>query len=205
MYVPRYSEVTDVATVHDLIERFSFGTLVTAQAGAAPVATHLPFVLRREQGELGTLVAHVARANPQWRTFVTTEALVIFQGAHAYVSPSWYASSPNVPTWNYAVAHAYGVPRVVEDEIQVRAALRELVHQHEDHREPAWKMDLPEDYLAGMMRGIVAFELPIKRLEGKLKMSQNRAPADRDGAIAALSASQDPVEREVAGIMRELS
>ena len=205
MYTPAYSEIGDLATIHDLIDRFSFGTLVTAEAGR-PVATHLPFVLRREQGELGTLVAHVARANPQWRSFGTVEALAVFQGAHAYVSPSWYASSPNVPTWNYAAAHAYGVPRVIEDPQEVRAALRELVDQHEAQRDPAWTMnDLPEDYLAGMTRGIVAFELPIARLEGKLKMSQNRTAADRAGATEALAASDDPVEREVGSIMRARS
>lgn len=203
MYVPRYYEVADVATVHALIERFSFGTLVTVQGGI-PVATHLPFVLRRDQGDLGTLVAHVARANPQWQAFGAGEALALFQGPHAYLSPSWYASRPNVPTWNYAVAHAYGTPRVVDDEAEVRVALRELVDRHEARLESPWPMrELPEEYLAGMTRGIVAFELPIARLEGKLKMSQNKTAADRAGAAAALAASEDPLEREVAELMRE--
>lgn len=197
MYLPKHFEVTDPALLHDLMRRFSFATLVTADGGR-PVASHLPFLVYPGPGEAGTLVAHMARANEQWRGFDgSTEALVIFQGDHTYISPSWYEAHPSVPTWNYLVAHAYGIPRVVDDEDRVCAALRALVAEHEAAFDDPWPMDLADDYLGKMVRGIVAFEIPIARLEGKFKLSQNRSPADRARVIAALAESGDPSARGV--------
>src|SRR5260370_40830619 len=116
MYIPKAFREDDIKTLHTFMREYSFATLVTQQEGM-PFASHLPFLLDREQGPYGTLLAHMARANPQWRDFDgTQEALVIFQGPHAYISPSWYQASLSVPTWNYAVAHAYGQPRIIEDQ-----------------------------------------------------------------------------------------
>jgi transcriptional regulator len=130
--------------------------------------------------------------------------LVVFSGAHAYVSPSWYAQHPSVPTWNYVAVHAYGVPRVIEDPGDVRALLDRLVRTFEDGRPTPWRMDaLSDSYVDGMTRGIVAFEIPIARLEGKAKLSQNRPAGDQARVRAALAAEGDPLARAVAELMPE--
>lgn len=205
MYTPKHFEVRDRGALMSLMERFSFATLVTASA-AVPVATHLPFLIRPDAGEGGVLLSHMARANDQWRSFGDgTEALAIFQGHHTYISPSWYRQHPSVPTWNYMVVHAYGVPCVVEEHEAVAAILRGTVEKHEAGFDRPWSMDsLPEEYVRKMIRGIVAFEIPLTRLEGKFKLSQNRPAADRQEVVAALSRSPDPVERELARVMEGL-
>jgi transcriptional regulator len=171
------------------MRRFSFATLVSTDEGI-PVAAHLPFMIRPDAGPNGTLVGHMARANAQWRSFdPAREVLTIFQGDHAYISPSWYLQHPSVPTWNYVVVHAYGLPRIVEDEDAVKRMLREFVHQHESGFQVPWLMDLPPDYESKMIKGIVAFEITITRLQGKFKLSQNRSQTDRQGVIAALGES----------------
>lgn len=201
MYVPQEFRVDDRALLHDLIERFSFAMLVTTQDGR-PVATHLPFLVQRDAGEHGTLVSHMARANRQWEHFGgMDEALVIFQGEHGYISPSWYETHPSVPTWNYLAVHAYGIPRVIEDADRIRAILRALVAKNEAGFDEPWPMDLPDDYLRKMIGGIVVFEIPLSRLEGKFKLSQNRPVPDRRRVIATLAASPDPTQRALAAAM----
>jgi len=211
MYVPPSFEASDRAWCHALIESQSFGTLVGVDDAGLPFATHLPFLLDADRGPLGTLLGHVARANPQWRQFRTgadrapgRPVLAIFHGPHAYVSPAWYEVSPSVPTWNYVVVHASGVPAVIEDAGRVRALLARLVHVHEAERPAPWSLDaLPEDYLAGMQTGIVAFEIPIARLEGKAKLSQNRSAGDRARVRAALLATGEPLDRALAALMAD--
>jgi transcriptional regulator len=203
MYIPKFNAVSDPAVLHALMRQFSFATLVTTHDGA-PFATHLPFLIYPDDGPNGKLVAHMARANKQWHDFERgDEALVIFQGAHAYISPTWYTEPVSVPTWNYAVVHAYGVPRVIEKEARVRTVLRALVDQHESGFEEPWTMDLPEDYLRRQMLAIVAFEIPITRIEGKLKLSQNRSAEDQRRVVEALSASDDANAQVVGTMMRE--
>jgi transcriptional regulator len=205
MYIPKHFESSDPAWCHALIQREPFATLVSADATGVPFATHLPVLLDPAQGPLGTLHAHVARPNPHWQLFDQPRpALVIFQGAHTYVSPSWYAKHPSVPTWNYVAVHAYGVPRVIEDADRVRALLGRLVHTFEDGRPEPWRMeDLSDSYVAGMIRGIVAFEIPIDRLEGKAKLSQNRPETDQARVEAALGAAGDAWSQGVAALMRD--
>jgi transcriptional regulator len=207
MYVPKHFEVADPAWCHALIEAESFGTVVGTDEAGVPFATHLPFLLDAGRGRLGTLLGHVARANPQWRYFAPGRPLLaIFQGAHAYVSPGWYEVHPSVPTWNYVAVHAYGVPALVEDAPRVTALLARLVATHEDGRPEPWRFaSLSEEYVAGMLRGIVAFEIPIDRLEGKAKLSQNRGAADRARVRAALEAASDPLGRGVAARMDKSS
>jgi transcriptional regulator len=202
MYNPKHFQVTDRALLTELMERFSFATLVTTHDGS-PLAAHLPFLIDPDAGDLGLLAGHMARANEQWRDFADgSEALAIFQGQHAYISPSWYQAHPSVPTWNYMVVHAYGVPRVIEDEARVGEMLRALVDKHEGSFDEPWRMDdLPGDYLRKMARGIVAFEMPIARLEGKFKLSQNRSEIDQRRVVEALASSADPLERELAAAM----
>jgi transcriptional regulator len=208
MYIPKFNVVTDTALLHELMRAFNFATLVTTHEGA-PFATHLPFLIYPEIGAQGTLVAHMARGNAQWTDVAQgqqgQEALVIFQGAHTYISPSWYAEPVSVPTWNYTVVHAYGVPRVIEDEARVREVLQALVDRHEGELEEPWQMELPEEYLRKQQRAIVAFEIPIARLEGKFKLSQNRSAEDRRRVIERLLASADVGAQEVGTAMQRLT
>jgi transcriptional regulator len=203
MYRPPHFDASETAWCHALIRAESFGTLVSVDDAGAPFATHLPFLLDAERGPLGTLVGHVARGNPQWRLFGPGSVLAIFQGPHTYVSPAWYDVHPSVPTWNYVAVHAYGTPSLVEDPARVKAILARLVETHEAGREDPWRLEsLAEDYVRGMLRGIVAFEIPIARLEGKAKLSQNRGAGDRARVRAALAAG-DPLARAVAALMEE--
>ena len=204
MFIPKLFAEPDVATCHALIRDYGFGVLVTA-IDDAPFATHLPFLIEESGGANGTLIAHMARANPHWQAFAQGgESLAIFQGPHAYISPAWYETKSGVvPTWNYAAVHAYGVPQIVEDEKAARACLERLVARHEDASATPWRIDSqPEDFIAQMAKGIVAFTVPIARLEGKWKMSQNRPEADRAGVIGALENAGVPLGIEVAHVMR---
>jgi transcriptional regulator len=203
VYVPRHFDASDPAACHALMRAESFATLVTTDGHGVPFATHVPFLLDPDRGPRGTLRAHMARANPHWQEFAAgREALVVFLGPHAYVSPGWYVQHPSVPTWNYVAVHAYGIPVVVDDPARVRAFLAELTETYEAGRPAPWSIDgLPADYLAGMQRGIVAFEIPISRLEGKAKLSQNRGAEDRARVEAALAATGDPWSRATAARM----
>jgi transcriptional regulator len=200
MYIPKHFREDDLNTLHSLMRTYSFATLITQHEGI-PLATHLPFILDTERGPYGTLLAHMARPNPQWHDFTGgQEALVIFQGPHAYVSPSWYEVELSVPTWNYAAVHAYGIPNIIEDGEELYQLLKVLIETHESQFENPWPFQLPDDYLQKMMRGIVAFEIEITHLEGKFKMSQNRTASERENVIAALQDSPDT--QPVAEIMK---
>jgi transcriptional regulator len=203
MYIPAANRVEEKETLHDLIRQYSFGTLVTSHEGA-PFATHLPFLLDADSGPHGTLRAHLARANPQWQQFREgQEALAIFQGPHAYISPAWYETHPSVPTWNYAVVHAYGVPRLLDD-AELYRTLQDTVAQYESPREAPWEFaSLTDEYVQKMMRGIVGVEIPIARLEGKYKLSQNRPQSEQERVIAALIETADPLGVETAAWMRQ--
>jgi transcriptional regulator len=191
MYIPKAFREEDVNTLRKLMREYSFATLITQHEGV-PFATHLPFILDAQRGPNGTLLAHMARANPQWHDFVDEqEVLVIFQGPHAYISPSWYEVELSVPTWNYAVVHAYGIPRLIEDGEELYQLLKTLIETHEAQFEKPWPFQLSDDYLQKMIRGIVGFEIEIIRLEGKFKLSQNRTEAERENVIGALQESTD--------------
>ena len=189
MYVPRHFAIDEVARCHDLIERYSFGTLMVTIAGRID-ATHLPFLIDRAAGPNGTLRAHLARANPAWKSFGEgREALVVFLGTHGYISPDWYDSEAQVPTWNYVAVHAYGRPRALGD-VETRAVLDQLSARHEDALlpKPPWTLSkLSAERIDQLARAIVAFEIPIDRLEGKAKLSQNRTEADVHKAARALA------------------
>jgi len=205
MYTPRAFEVTDDARLHALMRNYPFAVLVSTRGGALE-ATHLPFMVDASRGAHGTLLGHMARANPHWRQFDGShEATVIFTGPHAYVSPSWYADPHTVPTWNYAVVHAHGRPAVIDDRQRVRELLGTLVARHEAPLDPPWTMDQAEPGLDRQIEHIVAFEMEITRLEGKFKLNQNRSQADRQGVIEALADSGDPLEYAVAEAMRKAS
>lgn len=208
MYVPEAFRLDDRDAVAEVMRAFDFALLVTAPDGRAQ-ASHLPFLYDPDAGPNGTLHAHMARANPQWRDFAALaqqgrEALVVFQGPHSYISPTWYgAGSPNVPTWNYVAVHAYGLPRVIEDAGEARALLDRLVAVQEAGLEPAWSTaGLGDTYMAGMLRGLVAFEIPVARLEAKAKLSQNKARAQFAAATAVVEQAADPLARATGQWMR---
>lgn len=186
MYVPRHFQETDQQRMQALMRRHDFALLVATREDGTPEAAHLPFLVE-DGGAHGTLVAHMARANPLWKLFHPgKQVLVTFQGPHGYISPSWYAEAGSVPTWNYAAVHAYGVARIVVDAARSRAILDTLVHTYESGFEKPWRTTDHETVVNKMLPGIVAFEIPIDRIEGKWKLSQNKSAADRAGAIAAL-------------------
>jgi transcriptional regulator len=204
MYMPERFREDDLPTLHALMRDHSFATLVTQHEGV-PFASHLPLILAADEGPYGTLYGHMARPNPQWRDFDTAQdVLVIFQGPHTYVSPSWYEGDPaNVPTWNYAAVHAYGSPRLITDDASCRALLDTLVRRHEAPFATPWRLQMPEAELRQKMQGIMAFVIRITRLEGKLKLSQNRSLADQQRVAATLQQSADPMSRDVGALMQQ--
>ena len=204
MYVPPHFAEDRTPVLHEAIRAAGLATLVTHGSGGIE-ASHVPMLLEAEPAPLGTLIGHVSRANPQWRHGGDGESLAIFLGPDAYVSPSWYptkqATGKVVPTWNYVAIHAYGRVEFFDDVERLRDLVRRLTERHEGGRAAPWAMsDAPEDYLRSQLKGIVGFALPIARLEGKWKMSQNRPAEDRAGTIAGL-AGDGPAAAEVAAIM----
>ena len=206
MYRPRHYDIDDAAVLHRFMQDQSFALLVTAPEGV-PTASHIPLFLDTGSDGPDRLLGHVAKANTQWRDFDgKTEAMAMFWGPHAYVSPSWYESEKVVPTWNYVTVHAYGKPRVLAEPKDARDVLARLIDVYESDATGNWSMDrLPETYAEKMLNGIVAFEMPIGRLEGKFKLNQKSSAADRDGAIEGLRGTGDPESLEVARLMAEFN
>ena len=206
MYVPAIFKEDRIPVLHDTIRQIRFGMLVTLNRDGL-VASHLPMAIDPEPTPLGTLSGHVARANPQWRGLdPEVEALAIFAGPQAYVRPSWYATKALtgkvVPTWNYVAVHAYGRLRFVDDPEHARAHLARLTDAQEGARAEPWHVtDAPEDFVAGMVKGVVGFDLVISRLEGKWKMNQNRPPQDVAGVIEGLA--REGGSAEVAALVAE--
>jgi len=201
MYRPKMFDIDDTDDMQGIIRANGFAVLVTAGAPGM-TASHVPLHLI-DDGELGLLWGHLAKGNDHWRAFDgAAEALAVFGGPHTYISPTWYATETSVPTWNYEAVHAYGRPRVMDDPEAVAARLASLTGQYEGTDARAWSpRNLPADFVAAQLKGIVAFEMRIERLEGKRKMSQNRKPEDVKGAIDGLKATGRPVDAEVAGIV----
>ncbi|MBO0796935.1 MAG: FMN-binding negative transcriptional regulator [Ktedonobacteraceae bacterium] len=204
MYVPKHFREEDLAVLQALMRVNSFATLISVQEDGVPVATPLPTLLEMEPAPYGTLKAHVALGNPQWHTLQQDrEILVIFQGPHAYISPSWYEEQPSVPTWNYATVHAYGRPRLITEQAELYEHLRGLVTAYERGFLQPWQMEgLPIDYVDKMMKGVVGVSIEITRLFGKYKLSQNRSRQDQQQVIEQLQMAEDPSMREVASLMQ---
>jgi transcriptional regulator len=202
MYVPTAFAETRPEVLHEIMRRYGFATLVSHDAAGAITATPLPVLFDVERNGLRS---HMARANPQWQGFSPErEVMVLFAGPHGYVSPSWYETKLAVPTWNYVTVHAHGKPRIVEGEA-VLQIVADTVRQYESGREEPWDMPLPGEYVTNLLRGVVGFEIDITRLEGKLKLNQNRSKADVDGVIAALTGDADTMNRELAEWMRRVA
>ncbi|WP_394560173.1 FMN-binding negative transcriptional regulator [Aquipseudomonas alcaligenes] len=205
MYTPASFRQDDLAALHAQIQANPFALL--ASSGAEGVqASHLPLLLEAGEGEFGTLYGHFARANPHWRELQGgAEALAVFSGPDAYISPSWYPAKAEhgkvVPTWNYIAVHARGPVELIEDPERLLQIVSRLSDQHESARPQPWAVsDAPREYIDTMLRAIVGFALPIRRLDGKWKLGQNRPAADQTGVRDGL-ASASPRDRELAARM----
>lgn len=183
MYIPKPNHVTDPAAIADFISTHGFATVITSKDGV-PYASHLPVLYDQAQG---ILLTHLARANEQWQHFSTNaEILCIFHGPHAYITPSWYASDMAVPTWNYAVAHVYGLPTLTHDPQTLRRIVDETTEKYEKRFDNPWRMNLLEETLNNMMKAIVGVSIRITRIEAKFKLGQNRSLADQESMLTAL-------------------
>lgn len=197
MHIPPAFREGRIEALHELIRLHPLGLLTTAGESGL-VATPLPFLVHADEGKSGTLRAHMARANPHWRELQGgAECLVVFMGPQGYITPSWYRTKQEtqkvVPTWNYVCVQAWGRPRIVEDAAWLRRQLDDLTHAREGARPDPWAVsDAPEEFIAAQMEAIVGIEIPIDRIEGKWKMSQNRPDADRAGVVAGLNSPEDP-------------
>ena len=207
MYVPKYHQQNDKEAVYGLIASNPLGTWVCHAEGGL-IANHIPFVLDRSKGPHGTLIGHVSRANPVWRSLAGgVPSVVTFQGPQAYISPGWYPTKLEhgkvVPTWNYAVTHVHGTAHAIEDPVWLLEMLNRLTDAQEAVREAPWSVaDAPDAYISRMLRAIVGVEIPIISLEGKLKVSQDEALPDRLGTVAALKLSDSESDRAMAVMVR---
>lgn len=196
MYTPAPFNESRLPELHKFMRRYPFGSVIT-QASGRLYANHIPFILDPGNGPFGILRGHIARANSMWReTASEAEVLVLFHGPNSYVSPSLYPSKKEhgkvVPTWNYGVVHARGTLTWIHDPKWLRALVERLTDQHEANRSEPWRVsDAPERYVAKMLESIVGLEITILELSGKLKLSQNRSDADREGVRSGLAQGPD--------------
>ncbi len=203
MYTPRAFALDDLPDIQQLIQHTRLAQVVTfGEQGLQ--ASHLPLLLNPDEGPYGTLYGHLAKANPQWRDLQNgSDALVIFAGADGYISPAFYPAKAEhgkvVPTWNYIAVHAYGKAEVFTDAERLLTLVSALTERHETGRAQPWAVsDAPADYIDGMLKAIVGFALPIERVIGKRKLSQNRSAADMAGVREGLAASPDVRDQTLA-------
>jgi transcriptional regulator len=191
MYIPKHFEETDLEVLHGLIRAHPLGALV-ALGNDGLEANHIPFLVDSRAAACGVLHGHMARANPMWKSLAAgSRVLVIFQGAEGYITPSWYATKREngkvVPTWNFVVVHAHGSVRVIDDAAWLHGHLEQLTREHEARREQPWQVsDAPREFIEQNVAHLVGLEIPIARLEGKWKLSQNRSARDREGVVEGL-------------------
>ena len=205
MYTPKFNRIADRGILIEAMRSYSFAILFGMQSApesvATPLATHLPLVVK-DEGEHGVIEGHFARANPHWQSLAGRETLVVFSGPHSYVSPTLYTDPLSVPTWNYIAVHAYGVMELVDDEPGKDALLKGLIAQNEPAYAEQWR-ELPEGFRRTLLAGIVGFRIPIARIEGKFKLSQNRESQERRNVHDAQAAGT-PDQRSLAAWMERL-
>lgn len=208
MYLPKYHQLADREAIWALMQTHALGAWVCCTTEGL-IANHLPLFLDRTRGPHGTLMGHVSRANDVWQVLrPAAPSVVMFQGPQAYITPGWYPGKTEhgkvVPTWNYMVAHAHGVARAVEDPHWLLDMLNRLTHAHESQQATPWRLeDAPDGFIASMLQGIVGIEIPIDRLEGKLKVSQDEALPDRLGTVAGLQAEAGDEARAMAALVQQ--
>lgn len=204
-YLPAHVEETDAATQQALVRAYPLATWVVLHEGEL-VVNLIPFLLNPQQGEHGTLIAHVARANPVWQC-LAAPSVVVFQGAQAYISPNWYPSKQvhgkAVPTWNYATVQAHGVPQTFDDPDRLLSLVTRLTQMQEANQAHPWQVsDAPADYVEKMLKAIIGIEIPVQRWVGKWKTSQNRPLADRLGVAAGLATHGGPHAAAMAALVQ---
>lgn len=210
MYVPPYFAELDPAVLHAFVRANSFAALVSIGEDGAPVASHLPLLFDENQGALGTLVGHLARANPQWQHFAGQPVLAVFSGPHAYISPTWYAepraadgTQHVVPTWNYTAVHVYGECCIEHDLDATLTILERYVEFYEAGQAAPWKFAGDTSFARRLAEQVVGFRIEITRWEGKWKLGQNHPPQRRVRTAAALEAQDDADSQAIAALMRE--
>ncbi len=210
MYIPPLFREDDRATLHAMIRESRLSMLVSNGADGFPEVSYLPLLFDAADGVNGSLVGHLARANPHWKSLAQDgKATAIFRGPDAYVSPAWYPTKQvhhrHVPTWNYEAVHAVCRVEVFDDAARLRDVVARLTDRYEAGRDAPWTIDMaPPDYIRAMLKAIVGIKLTIEDLRGKRKLSQNREPADRQGVRDALAASADPSDQGVLRSMEEV-
>jgi transcriptional regulator len=203
MYTPAAFAESDLTKLHDFIEQNSFGTLVS-QIDERPFASHVPFLLERQSGPHGTLIGHLARANPQWESPGDQTFLAVFSGAHAYISPTWYEADHVVPTWNYVAVHVYGQLDVIEDRAMLLDLVQRMVQVYERGMPRPWSFATPSTFVDKMLAQIVGFRIRIERIEGKWKLNQNHPIERRKKVVQALRERPDENSQAVAEMMAKM-
>lgn len=200
MYTPSSFKEENPDVLYDLIEEHNFG-IIFSQHEDQPEATHLPFLVHRQKGKHGTLIAHFAKANKHWKKLdEAKDVLVVFQGSHSYISPAWYVNRAEVPTWNYATVHVFGKPKVIEDAAELNKMVKELTHFHEDQENTGWKLnEVPEKDYNTDLKAIVGLEIEISKMEGKFKFNQNKPDKDQKSVIAKM---EDLGREDISAIMK---
>jgi transcriptional regulator len=201
MYVPDHFKQSDASKLFAFVENNAFGLLVS-QVDGEPFASHLPFLLDRAALPHGSLLGHVALANPQWRQAEGQNVLAIFSGPHAYISPTWYEADRVVPTWNYVAVHVYGTLHLIQDTETLADLLRTLVDRYEGTLPRPWQFDAGSDFSQKMMKAVAGFRIDISRIEGKWKLNQNRPEEQRERVVRTLQAFTDENSQAIAELMR---
>ena len=201
MYIPKYFQINDQDIIYDFIERYSFATLFSQHNGE-PYATHLPLILNKDEG---VLYGHFARPNGQWKDAENQQVLVVFQGPHCYISPSWYETTNAVPTWNYVAIHLYGKMEILEDDKVVFDSLNDLVNKYESPDSSYNLNEVEPSFIEGLSKGIVAFKIKITKMEAKAKLSQNHPVERQELVIEQLERTSNQDNRQIASLMRKNS
>ncbi|WP_019240442.1 MULTISPECIES: FMN-binding negative transcriptional regulator [Bacillus] len=199
MYIPKHFEINDSNIIYDFIERYGFATLFSQHNGE-PYATHLPLLLSKDKS---TLYGHFARPNKQWEDAENQQVLVVFQGPHCYISPSWYETTKAVPTWNYVAIHLYGKMEILEDDKVIFDSLNESVNKYESPESPYSLNEVEPRFIEGMSKGIVAFKIKITKVEAKAKLSQNHPMERQKLIIEQLERTSNQDNIEIASLMRK--
>lgn len=198
MYIPKHFQINDENAMFSLIEENSFATLISQHNGE-PYASHLPFILNKDER---ALYGHFARANDQWKDIQNQQVLVIFQGPHCYISPSWYETKVAVPTWNYVAAHIYGEMEILENEEEIFDSLKQMVNNYEIPNSSYQLNDVDSSYVEGLSKGIVGFKISITRIEGKAKLSQNHPVERQKLVIQQLEKTSLENNKKIADLMK---
>ncbi|WP_404328430.1 FMN-binding negative transcriptional regulator [Mesobacillus maritimus] len=198
MYIPKHFQLKDEVIIYDFIEKYSFATLFSQHNGE-PYATHLPLTLNIDES---ALYGHFARPNGQWKDIESQQVLVVFQGPHCYISPSWYETTMAVPTWNYVSIHLYGKMEILEDQKVIFDSLNDMVKKYESSDSPYNLSDVDPNFIEGMNKGIVAFKIKITKIEAKAKLSQNHPVQRQQLVIKQLENSSEQNNIQIASLMK---